>query len=279
MHNQDYQISENSPNFKLRPAHYIARRVTFPTSDRDNKEVWRRVQASKTNDDKILFVGYQNKREYWGWEAEDLKIDTENYRRSIFLSAGTEYEKDIKLNDDSVIGKPQVSIDEYNHIYADFNHLDEDVPDMIDSRYFDYIFIGKHTYMYMYKKDSLLWLYGMLHENGKMVIPVNPRLDLRKSENKFVDRLFIGIDTLFENAEIKYVDMHPDYKGFMNFYRECYFSGVKGGLKGNIIDENSVMPITESRNWIKFYIDSYPPSDWDRNYVIGFVVIIRRPSK
>lgn len=274
----NYKISKEDPNFKQRPAHYIASRVIFSNSIKDNNDVWERVKTSKANDDKILFVGYQNKREYWGWEAENLKINTEGYRRSVFMSVGSEHEKDNKTDNNAVIGKPQVSIDEYNHVYADFNYLNEDVPYMVNSHFFDYIFIGKHTYMYMYKKDSLIWLYSMLNENGKMIIPVNPRLDLRKVENKFVDRLLIGIDTLFENAEIKYVDMHPDSNEFREFYNECYFSSVKGGIEENTVDENFVMPITESRNWIKFYIDSYPPSDWDRNYVIGFVVITRKPS-
>lgn len=140
-----------------------------PTSP-DNELVWHRVTSSGNSDDvKVLAIGYENTPTDWGNEGENIYFNTPGGTKTVFLSGGLP--DNVKDPINSALEK-RVSAEKYNHIYADFHTLNEDVPYMINAHFFDYIVIGPYTERYITKASTLTACYSMLKNTGIMIIPI-----------------------------------------------------------------------------------------------------------
>lgn len=157
---------------------YFASRVPI---EHTNEYVWNRVITSDEKCLKVLAVGFENVPSEWSDEAVNIKFDTHQCSQTLFLSGGLCTEKKVHCFSGN-IGEHfmykmnlegRVSTSEYNHVYADLGFLDEDVPYMLNSHFFDYILIGQCTYLYINKVKTVSCLQSMLHENGKIIIPYN----------------------------------------------------------------------------------------------------------
>ena len=165
---------------------YFLTRV--PTS-KDNEFIWHRAMSSENSEDpKVLAIGYENIPTIWGDEGENIFFNSPKSTKTVFLSGGIGDNPKRPVR--SALEK-RVSAEKYNHIYADFYTLSEDVPYMINSHFFDYILIGYYTEIYITRAGILTSFYNMLNDNGRIIIPA------RKDE----ERLPPLKDYVFPNSE------------------------------------------------------------------------------
>jgi hypothetical protein len=125
-----------------------------------NEFVWNRVTNGNNADPAVLCVGYENIVTQYGDEGTDICYNTPTCSRIAFFSGG-------------IPGKERVSAEMYNHIYADFFKLQEDVPYMLGSNFFNCIVIGVDTFRYITRKSMIDDFASMLKKDGAMVFPLN----------------------------------------------------------------------------------------------------------
>jgi hypothetical protein len=144
---------------------------------KDNRKVWDRVINGNSNDPSILAIGFENAIDLS--EYIDVRHDTTGSSRTVFLSGGT-------------FGLERVSAEDYNHIYVDFYTLEEDVPYMINSRFFDYIVVGVDTFRYMTRAKTVIGFANMLSDKGAMILPLKT----------FYDRTLVSISDIFSEFKL-----------------------------------------------------------------------------
>ncbi|MDR1333630.1 MAG: hypothetical protein LBJ71_00220 [Holosporaceae bacterium] len=129
-----------------------------------NQAVWFRVLEGNPEDNAVLFVGYSNRKSRYGDEGSDILKDTPGCSRTVFFSGGSD-------NAIFTLEPPNVDQNDYNHLYGDFRYLDSQFPYLVNSVFFDLIFIGMDTFLYMIKASILKNFCTMVKNGGQIIIP------------------------------------------------------------------------------------------------------------
>ena len=165
----------------------------FPTSPLNSTIVWPRLKNSSEDDPSVLFVGYSNLQTEYGDEGTKIFCDTAKCSRTAFFSGDElEYSPDDTefhpnqdfFDENSSVGKytkdwmPKTRVNQYkyNHLYGDFRNLRNDFPYLIDSNFFEYIFVGDRTFIYFSTIYIITDFCSMLKKNGSLIIALNENI-------------------------------------------------------------------------------------------------------
>lgn len=108
--------------------------------------VWPRVLRGKDEDASALFVGYANRVTKYGDEGVNVRADTPKYSKTVFFNGGND---NLPKKFEGEIAKTYDLVDQnvYSHLYGDFRLLETQFPYLMNSSFFDYIFVGKDTFI------------------------------------------------------------------------------------------------------------------------------------
>lgn len=130
--------------------------------------VWPRVVNGSSSDSSALFVGYSNKKTRYGDEGVDVLATTPKCSRTVFFSGGPDGLPAILQSEKD--SYEFVDRNKYNHLYGDFRALRTQFPYLVNSAFFDYIFVGKDTFMYFSTAQIIIDFCSMLKTGGCCII-------------------------------------------------------------------------------------------------------------
>ncbi|MDR2794545.1 MAG: hypothetical protein LBB12_02075 [Holosporaceae bacterium] len=242
-------------HYGIQSKKYFSERVS-PCSD--NEIVWQRIMGGQASDLSILAVGFENIVTKWGDEGSEIYHDTVNCTRMAFLSGG-------------LLGMERVSCEKYNHIYADFYTLNEDVPYMIDSHFFDYILVGTGTFIYMTRENTLTALYSMLNDKGSMILSLHKGDRLLKSLPSIFSDCNITVHFPLKDSDLSDENQHKTRFTSTNIPVIFDFVSCYG------INNRNIVTVAESKKWFSelqsfhhFFKHFFNPNVFQQD---GFAVI------
>jgi hypothetical protein len=191
--------------------------------------VWPRVLNGDLVDKAILFIGYSNTiSKGYGDEGTDIFPETPKCSRTVFFNGGAS----------GIDGLVDQKV--YNHLYGDFRLLDSQFPYLMNSSFFDLIFIGKDTFAFMYEYEYLKQIASMLSDGGKLIIAAHKRgWAERKSMHSILGDHFSVMPYFYDaGKEMDCLDKCMEFLGWFN----------KGVLANNVsflMDELQNHPFVE----------------------------------
>ena len=159
----------------------------------------------------------------------NIRADTPNFNKAVFFFFNGGPDNLPKLFSDIAETYDFVDQNVYNHLYGDFRLLESQFPYLINSSFFDYIFVGKDTFMYFSTSSIIINFCSMLKPGGTMNIVANSGgISRSKSPrfHEFIDETRFSISAYFYNEGETDNDRLINF-GALHFVNFCKYNGLQ----------------------------------------------------